>query len=363
MAIGIYIHVPFCRKKCPYCDFYSLSFSKELEQKYVTSLIRNFSYYKGKVMDSIYFGGGTPSILSDESFKAISSAIKNNFTLSNPEITLEANPCTVDFDKLKFLRGLGFNRISFGVQSCVNSELEKLGRLHDFKQARYAVLNAKKAGFNNISCDLMLGIIGQNAETLTYSINKLCDLPINHISAYILKIEKNTAYNSPKIICQLPDEDKTSDLYLQAVNELSQKGFEQYEISNFAIKGFECKHNLKYWHCEQYLGIGPSAHSFYNGKRFFVPPDINKFIANERQTEFVTEENPHTFEEVAMLALRLSEGLSFKTCEDFGVDINTIIKKAEPLEKAGLVRVSSTGIAITKDGFLVSNSIISQLVL
>jgi len=361
MAIGLYIHVPFCRKKCPYCDFYSLPFSKELERKYVNSVVKNIDFCKGEVLDSIYFGGGTPSILSNESYTEIFSAINESFTLVAPEITLEANPCTVDLEKLAFLRQVGFNRISFGVQSCVNSELEKLGRLHNFEQAKSAVLNAKKAGFENISCDLMLGIIGQNAETLSYSINQLSKLPITHISAYILKIEVETAYNNPKIIEQLSDEDLVADLYLQAIDELSKKGFEQYEISNFAKKGFECKHNLKYWHCEEYLAIGPSAHSFYKGKRCAVPSSVTEFIENQRQIEVVTEENPRTFEEVAMLALRLSEGLSFETCEEFGIDFGDLIKKAEPLERAGFVKISDTGISITKEGFLISNVIIGKL--
>jgi len=362
MAIGLYIHVPFCRKKCPYCDFYSLPFSEELERKYVDSVIKNLGFCKDKVLDTIYFGGGTPSILSNESYKRIFLAIEDNFTLLNPEITLEANPCTVDFEKLQFLRQVGFNRISFGVQSCVDSELEKLGRLHNFEKSQMAVLNAKKAGFDNISCDLMIGIIGQNSETLSYSIDRLTELPITHISAYILKVEEKTAYNNSEIIAQLPDEDSVADLYLQAIEELSQKGFEQYEISNFSIKGLESKHNLKYWHCEEYIGIGPSAHSFYGGKRYSVPASLTDFIENERQIEIVTEENPHTFEEVAMLALRLREGLSFKTCEEFGVDVGAITNKAEPLEKAGFVKISEKGIVITKTGFLISNAIIGKLI-
>jgi len=362
LAIGLYIHIPFCKKKCPYCDFYSLPFSTELEENYILAVVRNIKRHEGEAIDSIYFGGGTPSLLSNKGFKEIFSAISDSFFLKNPEITLEANPCTVDFKKLKFLREIGFNRISFGVQSCVNLELEKLGRLHTFEQAETAVLNAKKAGFKNISCDLMLGIIGQNAGTLSYSIKKLAELPITHISAYILKIEENTPYNNPKILQQLSVEDTVADLYLQAVDEISQNGFEQYEISNFAKKGFECRHNLKYWQCEEYIGIAPSAHSFYGGARYAVPPDLSSFFENEKQTEVINEENPRTFEEVAMLALRLSDGLSFRTCEEFGVDINDIIKKAEPLGKAGFLEISPTGIAITKSGFLISNAIIGKLI-
>ena len=237
MAIGLYIHVPFCRSKCPYCDFYSLCFSEDLQKGYINGLIKNFQKYKGQKIDSIYFGGGTPSILSNESYKKIFLALNSNFKLISPEISLEANPCSVDFDKLSFFKDVGFNRISFGVQSCVDSELKKLGRAHNFEQAKNAITNAKIAGFENISADLMLGILGQTSDSLSYSINELSKLPLSHISAYILKIEKDTPFNNIDIINKLPNEDKVCDLYLKAVNELSQNEFEQYEISTFAKKG------------------------------------------------------------------------------------------------------------------------------
>ena len=362
MAIGLYIHVPFCKSKCPYCDFYSISINKEKEKQYTDALIRNFEYYYCEEIDSIYFGGGTPSILSNESYSKIFSAISKNFKLISPEITLEANPCSVDYKKLSFLKSIGFTRISFGVQSCVDNELKQLGRIHNFEQARNSIFNAKNAGFKNISADLMLGIPKQTKESLSCSISELSKLPLTHISAYILKIEKNTPFNNINVINSIPNEDEVSNLYLQTVEELQQSGFEQYEISNFAKKGYECKHNLKYWRCEEYVGIGPSAHSFFNGKRFAVPNNLDDFIRNERQTEIINEENPRTFEEVAMLALRLSDGLNIKVCNKFNVDFADIIKKAEPLEKAGLVRILDDRICITKEGFLVSNAIISRLV-
>ncbi len=361
MAIGLYIHVPFCIRKCPYCDFYSQSVAPNTEIQYVDAIVRNIQKYKNTEVDSIYFGGGTPSILSDLSYQRIFSAIKNNFRLIDPEISLEANPCSVDLNKLKFFRNVGFNRISFGVQSCVDSELERLGRLHNFEQAKTAILNAKEAGFDNISADQMIGIPEQTSESLSVSLAELSKLPLTHISAYMLKIEKNTPFNTASIINILPDEDSVADLYLQTINELEENGFEQYEISNFSRKGFECRHNLKYWRCEEYIGLGPSAHSFFNGKRYEVPRSLNEFISNEFQIEVVNEEHPHTFDEVAMLRLRLTEGLSKKVCEEFNVDFEEIIKKAEPLKKAGLVDIFDNRIVITKNGFLVSNSIIAEI--
>ena len=362
MAIGLYIHVPFCKRKCPYCDFYSQSITPDTEIQYVDALIRNIQKYKSTEVDSIYFGGGTPSVLSDLSFQRIFSAIRNNFRLIEPEISLEANPCSVDLKKLEFFREVGFNRISFGVQSCVDSELKKLGRLHNFEQAKTAILNAKKAGFYNISADLMIGIPEQTSESLSVSLNELSKLPLTHISAYMLKIEKSTPYNTQSIINILPDEDSVADLYLQTINELEKNGFEQYEISNFSKKGFECRHNLKYWRCEEYIGLGPSAHSFFNGKRYEVPRSLDDFISNEFQNEIVNEEHPHTFDEVAMLRLRLTEGLSKKACEEFNVNFDSIIKKAEPLKKAGLIDIFNDRIVITKEGFLVSNSIIGKII-
>jgi oxygen-independent coproporphyrinogen-3 oxidase len=244
----------------------------------------------------------------------------------------------------------------------VDAELKRLGRSHNFEQAKQAIFYAHEAGFDNISADLMLGIPEQTKESLEFSIIELSKLPLTHISAYILKIEENTPFNNLTVINSLPDEDDVADLYLQAVEQLESNGFIQYEISNFAKSGFECKHNLKYWRCEEYIGLGPSAHSFWNGKRYEVPKNLDDFINSEYQTEIINEENPHTFDEVAMLKLRLKEGLSRKICEEFNVDFERIIKKAEPLKKAGLVKISDDKISITKEGFLVSNEIISRII-
>ncbi len=283
MSTGLYIHVPFCKNKCPYCDFYSLKLTQETEKKYTEAVIRNLEQFKGETLDTIYFGGGTPSILSAHSFYCIFKAINKFFKLDNAEITLEANPSVTDIKKLKSLKNVGFNRISFGVQSCDDNELKQLGRIHNFSTAKTAILNASQAGFENISCDVMLGIIGQTKQSLENTIDKLTSLPINHISAYILKIEENTPYNCEAILKKLPCEDLVCDLYEFGQNLLSSKGFNQYEVSNFSKKGFESKHNLKYWECKEYIGIGPSAHSFYNKKRYYCPPCVDEFINDEIQ--------------------------------------------------------------------------------
>ncbi|NLP26853.1 MAG: radical SAM family heme chaperone HemW [Clostridiales bacterium] len=359
--LGLYIHVPFCEKKCPYCDFYSVSYCRDTARLYTDAVIRNIKAYRGNAeIDTIYFGGGTPSILPVEFITSILQAVNENYIVNEAEITIEINPKTVNTKKLLQLRKMGVNRVSIGVQSCVDSELEALGRIHNYDEARKTVLSAYKAGFKNISCDLMLGVIGQTVDSLIYSINQLCKLPISHVSAYMLKIEENTEFNKQNIIDSLPCEDLVSDMYLLMVENLEENGFSQYEISNFSKIGFESKHNLKYWECKEYIGIGPSSHSYFNGKRTAVPNSLQDFIELDRQTEIVTEENPGSFEEIAMLQLRLKEGLCLTK---FNNKLDSIMNKAIPFEKMGLLTISDNTIALTAKGFLVSNAIIGGLLL
>lgn len=363
MAVGLYIHVPFCRSKCPYCDFYSLAYNKDNADLYVNAVIENCKFYAGQEIDSIYFGGGTPSLLSTYQFEKILKSISDSFVLKDAEITLEANPKTIDKKRLKELKALGFNRISFGAQSLVDNELISLGRIHSAIDAINIIQNAYAAGFNNISADVMLGITQQNKTSLSHTIKKLANLPLTHISAYMLKIEPDTPYNNEKIISALPSEDTVCELYLMMISQLKENGFMQYEISNFSKKGFKCRHNLKYWHCEEYIGIGPSSHSYYNGIRYRVPNDINLFINSTKQTQILTEAHPHTFEETAMLYLRLNEGLPRFVCESFNIDFDMLIKKATPYYKHGFVKLDNDNISLTPTGFLVSNEIIARIIL
>lgn len=365
MGTGLYFHVPFCAKKCPYCDFYSEKYSEEIVDKYINAVIRNVEKYKNNadcIIDSIYFGGGTPSLLSPQRLEKIINAVNKSFKLNNPEISIEVNPSMVNKEKFKALRNIGFNRISFGVQSFNDDELKKLGRLHNSDTAKKAIINAHESGFDNISADLMIGIIGQDIYSLYKNIEVIKSLPIKHISAYMLKIEENTPYNNEDIINSLPDDDVVSDLYLNAVKELGKIGLKQYEISNFAYKDFESRHNLHYWKCEEYIGIGPSAHSYFNGKRYAVPPSLTDFINNPFQKEILTDENPGDFEEYAMLRIRLSEGLDLNNCKErFNIDKENIILKAKPMISAGLVKLENSVISLTPKGFLLSNIIIGKL--
>ena len=361
-TLGIYIHVPFCGKKCSYCDFYSVCYTKKKAELYVGAVLRNIRHYadSSRTVDTVYFGGGTPSLLTCEQLAEIMSAISKSFALSaDAEVTLEANPSTLTPEKLRGLRSSGINRLSIGVQSMSDRELKILGRSHTADRAEKAVLDAANAGFTNISCDLMTALPEQTPDSLAASIERLSALPIQHISAYILKIEEGTPFDCRDVRSMLPDEDETAGLYLLMVKLLRERRFAQYEVSNFAKNGFESRHNCRYWKCLDYLGIGPAAHSCYNGKRFAVERDISGFISSPVQEVTVTDDAPCGFEEFAMLRLRLAEGLLLSDVEAHREEI---VKKIPPLQKAGYVCFDGERVSLTPEGFLVSNSVIERLI-
>lgn len=363
--IGIYIHIPFCIRKCPYCDFYSIPDNEELKERYVSALCRNILSYKGRHIpaDTVYFGGGTPSLMSVSQTERILSVCSEAFDLHSPEITLEANPCTVNAEKLSDLRKIGINRLSVGIQSAQDGELEFLGRLHNFSAAENAVLTAYRAGFDNISGDLMLGLAGQSMESLDKTLDAMTSLPLSHISAYMLKIEEGTKFDCDEVRKSVADEDTVCDMYLRTVERLADKGFKQYEISNFAKNGRYSRHNLKYWQCGEYLGFGAAAHSYFDNVRFCCPPDIKDYISLPSQPRVVTEENPDKAEEYIMLGLRLKQGISVeKTAEMKGVGFSRrLAGKAALLAENGLCEICGDNVSLTPKGFLVSNVIINQL--
>lgn len=361
---GIYIHVPFCLRKCPYCDFYSVRWSAEAANAYVNAVLRNIESYAEYCLsaDTIYFGGGTPSLLTAEQINSILSAADKSFNLLNPEITIECNPSSSYYEKLYDYRSAGVNRLSFGVQSADDSELKGLGRLHTFERACIAVNGAVKAGYNNISCDIMLGLCGQSLDSLRYSVERISSLPVSHISAYMLKIEENTPYNCAEVKSSAADDELMSDMYLNMINILEDRGFMQYEISNFAKPGMESRHNLKYWQGEEYIGIGPASHSFFCGKRYKCPDDIESFIESRQQSKKITEESPNKLEEYIMLGLRLKRGVLISRIAELGGN-NIAYKAAEQagvLEKHGLCIFNGERIYLTPEGFLVSNEIIAR---
>lgn len=354
-SLGIYIHVPFCMRKCPYCDFYSCENSLHKRDAYVQAVCRNLGHYgDGTAVDTIYFGGGTPSLLSPEHIEKILHTAGKAFTLREPEITMEVNPATVTEDILKGYRRAGVNRISIGVQDLNDESLESLGRLHTAQQAIDTVYAAKNAGFDNISCDLMIGTKGQTSGRLSETMERLTALPIKHISGYLLKIEEGTPYAKQNMKSLVPDEDEAADLYLQMVHFMEESGFYQYEISNFSRKGFESRHNCRYWKCQPYLGIGSAAHSCMD-TRFYVPSDIDSFIESERQQEIIDDENPCTAEERIMLGLRLAEGIPAELLND------SQMKKVQYFAQNGLMKTSDSRVCFTPEGFLVSNGVLAEI--
>lgn len=362
-TLSLYIHIPFCKSKCPYCDFYSKTASENEYDKYTDILIDKIKYWSNKtdkMVSTVYFGGGTPSVLGADRLCAILSEIKKFYCIcKNAEITTEINPDTgktINFDKLY---QCGFNRISVGLQSAVEKEIKMLGRIHTPDDAKLTVERARLAGFDNISLDLMMGIPYQTKESLKKSIDFCNECGVTHISSYILKIEKNTRLYQLKDRLVLPDDDEQADLYLYAVNYFDKLGFKQYEISNFAKKGFESRHNCNYWKCNEYIGIGPSAHSFYEGKRFYYGRNSEEFTENK----IIYDGIGGNEEEFVMLSLRMRNGLCFN---EFKKRYNkslpsALISKSELYAKNGYMEVYPDRIAFTPKGFLVSNTIISDL--
>lgn len=363
-SFGIYIHIPFCNSKCPYCDFFSGKGNENQYNKYMDKLLELIEYHSKRInrtVTSVYFGGGTPSVMGEERLSKILNRIKTLFKLSdNAEITLEVNPDTgKDFNFL-LLKESGFNRVSIGLQSAVKSELDILGRIHDAEDAKRTVVQAQKGGINNISLDLMIGIPLQNKESLKYSIDFCSSCNVTHISSYILKVEPNTRFYQIKDSLNIPDDDEQAELYMYAVEYLESLGYRQYEISNFAQKGFEGRHNIGYWSCDEYLGIGPSAHSFFDGKRFFYKRDMEGFYENKICFDCTGGDEA----EYIMLAMRLKRGLQFDEFEKrfkkpFPAER---LKKIKAYSDLGYIELDNRHFNFTPKGFLVSNTILSEII-
>ena len=361
--IGVYLHIPFCRSKCPYCDFFSHPASENDYESYTDALCRSAEKY-GKALDrqaeTIYFGGGTPSLIGEERLSRIYRSVLSFFGGQPSEVTVEVNPEKRDIDFVK-LRNSGFDRISVGLQSANDVELKKLGRIHTVSDAEYCINRLKSAGFENFSLDLMLATPLQTRESLERSIDFCAGHGAKHISAYLLKIEEGTAYHRMASKLCLPDEDEQAELYLFTCERLKEYGYHQYEISNFALPGYESRHNLKYWRDEEYIGLGPSAHSFVDGKRFFFDRSMEGFLKDQ-----VTQDGDGgNAEEWLMLRLRLSEGIVFSRFrERFSSELpEYILHNARRYQKTGLVECDENGIRLTTKGFLLSNSLIASILM
>lgn len=322
MKIGLYIHIPFCLQKCLYCDFPSNAGLAHLYQPYVAALCREISglggVLSGDIVDTIYIGGGTPTVLSGNDLSQILQQVHASFSIDeDAEISIEANPGTIDFGKLLALRAAGVNRISFGVQTFSDPLLLSIGRIHSAAQGLEAVKMAKSAGFIDINIDLMYGLPGQTTQQLRDSIQKAVELDVSHISGYGLKVEDGTPFATmhQQGTLILPDEEIDEEMYDLATQLLPTKGFTRYEISNFARAGYECRHNLKYWHYQPYIGVGAAAHSFWQGERRNNTADVVTYIRAVEQgmSPIEVRETPEkstAMAEYVFLALRTVEGMS-----------------------------------------------------
>ncbi len=367
---GIYIHIPFCKSKCPYCDFYSTRCNDELKSRYIDALVDEIKtlrrYEKvsdsiDKKVDTLYLGGGTPSLLSGQQIFDVVNAVRDSFaTTTDCEITIECNPSSDIEGLIPYFKECGINRVSLGMQSAVDAERKTLGRSADRERILQVINLLKTNDINNISLDIMLGIPEQTSDGLNTTLEfiKACDIP--HISAYILKIEEGTFFDTHRERYSFPDDDACCDLYLQCSDFLTDNSYIHYEISNFAKPGYESRHNTKYWLLDNYLGIGAAAHSFVDGKRFYFPDDIEGFINGNT---VVFDGTGGDRDEYIMLRLRLRNGLSIsKLCEIYGKNsADTIIKRAPLLKEQGLIKYDGENIALTEKGFLLSNSIITEL--
>lgn len=353
-GIGLYIHIPFCRHKCLYCDFYSAIISEKVYKDYIAALLRAVKFWGGRIdspVDTVYFGGGTPSVLGED-IVPLMRGIRSKFNvLPDAEITAECNPDS-DRSFLRAAKKCGVNRLSIGVQAGNDGRLKALGRAHTVSDVRKTVSAARQAGFNNISCDIMIALPDSTLKTLKEDIGFVCSLDPEHISAYILKIEQNTAFYARHSSLNLLDEDSAADQYLFLSSFLENLGYEHYEISSFAKEGKKSRHNLKYWQCREYLGLGPSAHSFLRGERFFYPRDLKAFIVGNSP---VADGVGGGKTERLMLALRTNGGVPVSCFSPAAKS------KAEEFKKAGLLRITGDRAVLTDKGMLLSNSIITEL--
>ena len=362
-SIGLYLHIPFCDGKCGYCNFFSRRASEELISEYTRRLIEGIQTWGDSVrrsVDTVYFGGGTPSLLGHDRLIAILNAVYGSFAVTaDAEITVEVNPSSAEDLDFSVMRRAGFNRLSIGMQSADNRELCLLSRRHSAEDAAHTVQRAQKAGFDNLSLDVMLAIPGQTTASLNRTLAFCAACGVRHISAYILKVEEGTRFYAERESLGLLSDDDQAALYEFAVERLAALGYPQYEISNFAHKGYESRHNLHYWHDEAYLGIGPSAHSFLDGRRFYYENDFQRFYDNQTVFESLGGDS----EEYIMLALRLKEGLVFERyAKRFGKRISDrFLKAAAILQRNGLCIVDNRSVSLTVKGCLVSNAVIAYL--
>ena len=367
--LGIYVHIPYCVRKCNYCDFCSLPKGKMgVPDEYVSHLCDEISSYAGREerdVDTLYFGGGTPSLLTPEQMGRIVNAIHSVFKISSfAEITFEANPGTLTREKAEAFYKLGFNRVSLGLQSIHEIEMKKLGRIHTFDDFLSSYRMLREVGFDNISVDLMYGIPHQTKDSFTETLRCVIELSPEHISSYGLMVEEGTPFYDERDTLPLPSLDVECDMYDIAARLLAYAGYEHYEISNYAKPGYRSRHNSLYWNLGEYIGFGAAAHSFYGGARFYNPNDVDEYLSSSKNGDNSSYESDVDIAyEYAMLKLRTKDGFSLSEYKSrFGVSFTKgkedILHR---LEREGLITLSNGKIALTERGFYLSNSILIEI--
>ncbi len=374
MCNFLYIHIPFCIKKCIYCDFFSVPFDKSLSEEYVNALCKELILRKQSTgfLKTVYIGGGTPTVLSKKSFLQLFNCLRDNFNFyPDTEITVEMNPGTPDESKIHVLIDSGVNRFSIGVQSFNDNELKFLGRIHNAEDAFKISKLLQKYKIKNFSIDLMYGIPGQTMESWESSLENAVKFSPSHISTYELTLEKNTPLfelikNSTRKFT-LPEEDLIVEMYNFAIDYLSENGFEHYEISNFAKPSQKCIHNLNYWNRGEYIGVGAGAHSFLNNTRSSNITDINKYIKSINSNILPVKESfaitpSEALKEIIFLGLRKTEGVNLKSLITSNLisekEVNTSI---EDLIKTGFLELNENYLRLTRKGILISNTVMVKL--
>ena len=369
MSIGIYVHIPFCRSKCGYCDFNSLAGMFERQEEYVDCLIREISgtgFYD--TVDTIYIGGGTPTAIRPDLLLRIAEALSEKYAiLANAEVTVECNPATIDLGGLKTLRKGGINRISIGLQSADNHLLKQLGRIHTYTEFENCFHMARSAGFENISVDLMFGLPDQTMELWEETLEKVTALQPEHLSCYSLKVEEGTPFYNMDL--NLPDDDLNRDMYDRCVTLLTQQGYARYEISNFSRPGMESRHNEKYWQCDDFVGFGSGAYSCRGGYRYANLCGIDPYIMAIKKSGIAPDyaEPLSEFDrmsEFMFLGLRMANGISYQNFKDrFGKDLDEIFgwEICQDIMR-GLLLKDGDRLRISPNLLYVSNSILTDFV-
>lgn len=365
---GLYIHIPFCVKKCDYCDFVSYTNCEKKYKSYIETLIGEMCQYKGERINSVFIGGGTPTVLTAEMLEFLLKSIQEIFLLSNDcEFSIEANPKTLDKKKLIVLKNGGVNRLSIGVQSFNDDELKQIGRIHTAEDAYNTVCMAKNMGFDNINLDLMSALPFQTEEKLMYSLKKAVSLNPTHISCYSLIIEDGTPlekrYSRGEVT--IPNEVDDRAMYRLVCGYLEQNGYKQYEISNFAKKDYECKHNIKYWKCEEYIGVGTAAHSYIGNVRFYNTENIEMYMNGEYRAGEEILDISDKIEEFMIMGLRMKDGISqteFKI--RFGKDINDVYSDIiNKFQNNGLILKNKDRLYLSERGIDISNSVLCEFIM